>query len=80
MGNKAKQYCKLSKPYKWLKYGMSYYVADITSVSLYARHIYIAGSFDKTLVKCGIVFKTKEEAIECAKKMLKVAKQEAENE
>ncbi len=68
------------KPYGWLKKGMEYYTANIDSKSLYASHLYVADELDKRYMKLGIVFLTKEEAIECAKKMLAAVKQEVGNE
>ena len=64
------------KPYRWLKDGMEYYTADIANKNLYIMHIYGADRFDKRYIERGIVFKTPEEAIECAKKMLAAVKRE----
>ena len=64
------------KPYAWLKMGVTYYLSSINANDLYIRHIYDADSWDKRYINRGIVFQTKEEAIECAKKMLAVIKQE----
>ena len=62
------------KPYSWLKEDTIYYVPDISSDGLYSYFTYINDSMDKRLMSHGLVFKTKEEAIECAKKMLRVVK------
>ena len=65
------------KPYGWLKEGVTYYVPAVTACnddSLYSEYTYCNYLFDKRNMEHGIVFKTKEEAIECAKKMLAVIK------
>lgn len=64
------------KPYAWLKKGMQYYTSDITAENLCEPQIYGADRWDKSYMERGIAFKTKEEAIECAKRMLAVVKQE----
>lgn len=64
------------KPYAWLKKGVIYYSPSVNAEEPYIRHIYDADRLDKIYMKRGIVFQTKEEAIECAKKMLAVVKQE----
>ena len=64
------------KPYAWLKGGVKYYIPQTIYTDLYDCYWYSADDFDKTLMKRGIVFKTKEEAIACAKKMLTIVKQE----
>ena len=64
------------KPYAWLKKGVTYYISSISTNELYTWHIYDADKWDKIYINRGIVFQTKEEAIECAKKMLAVVKQE----
>ena len=63
------------KPYAWLKKGVIYYSPSVNAEEPYIRHIYDADRLDKIYMKRGIAFKTKEEAIECAKKMLAVIKQ-----
>ena len=63
------------KPYAWLKKGVIYYSPSVNAEEPYIRHIYYADRLDKIYMKRGIVFKTKKEAIECAKKMLAVIKQ-----
>lgn len=68
------------KPYAWLKKGVRYYSTSVTTEGLYVWHIYDADRLDKIYMKRGIVFKTKEEAIECAKRMLAVVKQGHKNE
>ena len=64
------------KPYAWLKKGVIYYSPSVNAEEPYIRHIYDADRLDKIYMKRGIAFKTKEEAIECAKRMLGVVKQE----
>ena len=59
------------KPYGWLKDGATYYTPDVASSKLYTEVIYDMDTWDMENIKRGIVFKTKEEAIACAKKMLK---------
>ncbi len=63
-------------PYAWLKEGTKYYIPSVYFDKLYDNYVYGADDWDKRGVERGIVFKTKEEAIECAKKMLKAVKQE----
>lgn len=63
-------------PYGWLKDGMVYFTPEITGDNLYERYVYDADRWDKKYMERGIVFKTCKEAIECAKKMLEVVKQE----
>lgn len=65
---------KECKPYSWLKKGVKYYVPLLTGVSLFDWYIYNSGVDDKIMINRGLVFKTREEAIECAKKMLEVVK------
>ena len=62
------------KPYGWLKEGMSYYRPDINIDAMYTYATYYNDDTDKRLMSRGLIFKTKEEAIECAKKMLEVVK------
>lgn len=57
-------------PFGWLKEGVTYYVPQLTFVDLFDSYVYDADNLDKRNMKRGIVFKTKEEAIKCAKKML----------
>jgi hypothetical protein len=64
------------KPYSWLESGTRYYTPDITARSLYVEHAYATDIWDKRYMERDIVFKTPEEAIACAKKMLEVVKQE----
>lgn len=62
------------KPYSWLKKDVKYYYPYIARTDLYASCRYANDGFDKMMISRGLVFKTKEEAIECAKKMLEVVK------
>ena len=65
------------KPYAWLELGASYYVPRPTVSDLYNTVTYTADDYDKRVMKRGIVFKTPEEAIECARKMLAAVKKES---
>ena len=62
------------RPYSWLKYGDRYYVPSFIDDNFYASYTYRDDPIDINIKERGLVFKTKEEAIECAKKMLKVVK------
>lgn len=62
------------KPYSWLKKGVIYYFPNVFKYDLYDYYVYTNDSFDKRMISRGLVFKTKEEAISCAKKMLEVVK------
>ena len=62
------------KPYSWLKEGMRYYYPHVSTNRLYDCFQYDNDEIDKILISRGLVFKTKEEAIECAKKMLEIVK------
>jgi len=64
------------KPYTWLEEGVTYHYPMPVVSSLYNSATYRADDWDKRVVKRGIVFKTPEEAIECAKKMLAAVKKE----
>lgn len=64
------------KPYEWLKVGMQYYIPDTYCKNLYYNLTYKADIWGKRVIERGLAFKTKEEAIECAKKMLAVVKKE----
>lgn len=64
------------KPYGWLKVEGVYFIPNITYERLYEVCVYGANEIDKRYMKHGIVFQTKEEAIECAKKMLAAVKKE----
>jgi hypothetical protein len=67
---------EIEEPYRWLKVGMSYYIPNIGSNTLYAKYPYNADRWARMYMERGIVFQTKEEAIACAKKMLAAVKQE----
>jgi hypothetical protein len=67
---------EIEKPYGWLKKGTKYYVPDTIDKELFQIYVYDASDWAKRSMERGIVFKTPEEAIACAKKMLEVAKQE----
>lgn len=61
-------------PYGWLKDDTKYYVSSLTDKDLYKQYTYASDNVDKRMIERGLVFKTKEEAINCAKKMLEVIK------
>lgn len=63
-------------PYTWLKERVEYYIPDVTDNDLYEIYSYEGDGWDRMYMERGIVFKTKEEAIECAKKMLAVVTRE----
>ena len=63
-------------PYSWLKEGMKYYYPHVSQTDdLYASCEYANDEFDKTIISRGLVFRTKEEAVEAAKKMLAALKE-----
>lgn len=63
-----------------MKKGVKYYYPHVSKTDdLYASCEYDNDEFDKILKSRGLVFKTKEEAIEAAKKMLAVMKEDGEN-
>lgn len=61
-------------PSAWLKKGVTYYIPHLSKDNLYDYYTYSNDGVDKRLMSRGLIFKTKEEAIECAKKMLEVVK------
>lgn len=67
-------------PFGWLKEGVKYYTPAFGAYdeddALWLMSIYRGESIDKMNMKRGIAFKTREEAIACAKKMLTAVKQE----
>lgn len=65
---------KECNPYSWLKRDTVYYYPCVDIDELYNYFHYDNDSIDKRLISRGLIFKTKEEAIECAKKMLEVVK------
>lgn len=58
----------------WPDYGDRYYFPSLNSDCMYNYHWWAGYKSEKILKRRGLVFKTKEEAIEAAKKMLEVAK------
>ena len=66
---------KKCKPYDWLKEGVRYYLPRIDTNALSDCFIYNNDEVDKRYISRGLVFKTEEEAIEAAKKMLAVLKE-----
>ena len=63
--------------YPWLHVGVTYYVPNIRKDEPYTAIKYKNNRLDAHNVKCGCVFRTAEEAIEVAKKMLGVLNDEA---
>lgn len=63
------------KPYSWLKSEVRYYVPYWTDDDLFTCRTYNDTECDVRLKNLGLCFKTKEEAIEAAKKMLAVVKE-----
>ena len=63
--------------YSWLLVGVTYYVANIRKAEPYIEIKYKNNILDASNKKCGCIFRTKEEAIEVAKKMLGVLNDEA---
>lgn len=61
------------------KMGERYYVSDIFDRDLFDYYLWDDDERDEELYKRGLVFKTKEEAIEMSKKMLAVAKDGKDN-
>lgn len=62
------------KSYGWLKKDVTYYFPRVDTNKLYDYYQYNGDGIDKRFISRSIVFKTKEEAINCAKKMLEVVK------
>lgn len=58
----------------WLKEGVKYYFPRVDNDNLYDYYEYDNDCIDKKFISRGLVFKTKEEAINCAKKMLEIVK------
>ena len=67
------------KPYSWLKKGVVYYFPTPTKSNLFDYYPYADDATDRRYISRGLVFKTKEEAVEAAKKMLAVMKEDGEN-
>ena len=61
-------------PYSWLKYGVRYYVPSFIEHDFSVSYTYRDDPTDIKLKERGLIFKTEEEAISCAKKMLEVVK------
>ncbi len=62
-------------PYCWLKYGVRYYVPSFLHSNFYVSYTYRDDPTDIKIKECGLVFKTEEEAVAAAKKMLAVLKE-----
>lgn len=67
---------RLEEEYGWLKEGMSYYHPDITTDKMFSCTTYYNDAIDKRMISRGLVFRTKKEAIEAAKKMLAVLRED----
>ncbi len=67
------------KPYSWLKRDVMYYTPSLVKRDLFDFYYYDNDEADKRLINRGMVFKTEKEAIEAAKKMLEVLKNENTN-
>lgn len=65
-----------SKPYAWLKGGCRYWIPNLASETLCQHETYMGTTYNKMMLKRGIVFRTREEAIAVAEKMLAVLKEE----
>jgi hypothetical protein len=68
------------KPYAWLKSEVRYYVPNLIDDDLFTCRIYADTECDERLKNLGLCFKTKEEAIAAAKKMLAALKEENSND
>ena len=66
---------KQCKPYAWLKYSAPYYIPSASEEGLCRTRYYNNDAIDDRMKERGLVFKTEEEAIEAAKKMLAVVKE-----
>lgn len=64
------------KPYSWLKKGGKYYFPRLDIDKLYDDFTYKNDEVDARFMRRGLVFKTKEEAVEAAKKMLAALKED----
>ena len=67
------------KPYSWLKEGVTYYYPCVGMNDLYDNCAYTNSYYDKRLMNRGLVFKTKKEAVDVAKKMLAAVKESDSN-
>lgn len=67
---------RLEEECSWLKEGMSYYYPDITTDKMFISTTYYNDAIDKRMISRCLVFKTREEALEAAKKMLAVLKED----
>jgi hypothetical protein len=68
------------KPYAWLKSEVRYYVPNLIDDDLFMCRVYTNTECDVRLKNLGLCFKTKEEAIEAAEKMLAVLKEDGSND
>ena len=70
----------INKPKKPLAMGTEYFIPNLTYPSLYVPVTWSDKDFDTQNLKNGLICKTKEEAIELAKKMLAVTKEGKDND
>lgn len=68
------------KPYSWLKDGVKYYYPCVGMNDLYDCCTYTNDPYHKRMINRGLVFKTKEEAVAAAKKMLAVLKEDEDDD
>ena len=68
------------KPYAWLRYSEPYYIPSVSEEGLCRTRYYNNDAIDDRMKERGLVFKTEEEAIEAAKKMLAVLKEGDSND
>ena len=63
----------------WPKYGDLYYTPDFANDDLVRARNWIDCTFDRNLKKNNLVFRTKDEAVAAAKKMLRAIPQQEED-
>lgn len=68
------------KPYGWLKKDVKYYFPRVDIDKLYDYYEYNNDDIDKRFISRGLIFKTKEEALVVAKKMLAVLKEDEDDD
>ena len=67
---------RLEEAWKWIKLYKPYYVPAPAKAALFDCFRYANDAVDKRYINRGLVFRTKEEAIEAAKKMLEALKED----
>lgn len=73
--NHAEEYMKTS----WPKYNDLYYTPDFADDDLFRARNWIDCTFDRNLENNKLVFRTKDEAVAAAKKMLRAISQQEED-